>query len=152
MAELRDWDQDHPSLVICKRAGFGHGGIYKKYKKPKVSSVECFGLGPRVSWKMETLGSILLHEYTHWTKFIVPPMGAETKDYAYGPKGARDLDKVKAVYNADSYSWLANEYFWSTNCSKKFGDPQDTDGMDPNYDQYCKKPKPPMRRATLDLQ
>lgn len=62
MAELREWDTDNPKLVMCD-AGFGHGGIAKEYDG--VPSIDCEYMGERVSWKMDTMGSILLHEYTY---------------------------------------------------------------------------------------
>ncbi|KXG50519.1 uncharacterized protein PGRI_070100 [Penicillium griseofulvum] len=31
MPELREWNSDNPEIIICKKAGFGHGGIAKSY-------------------------------------------------------------------------------------------------------------------------
>lgn len=59
MAQLGSYDTDTPLLEVCPKAGFGHGGIGKD---PHM--VKCENLGDTVSWRMETLGSILLHEYT----------------------------------------------------------------------------------------
>ena len=59
MAQLAYYNTDSPLLEICPRAGFGHGGIGKDPR-----NVICENLGDTVSWRMETLGSILLHEYT----------------------------------------------------------------------------------------
>ena len=61
MAELRDWSTDNPKLVMCD-PGFGHGGIGKGYGS--VPSVDCGFIGDQVNWRMDTIGSILLHEYT----------------------------------------------------------------------------------------
>jgi len=102
MAELRDWNTDNPTIVLCNPAALGHGGIGKSYGS--VPAVQCDALDPRVSWKMETLGSILLHEYTHWLRLVTPPLSKETDDIAYGPSGVRALDKSQATDNADSYS------------------------------------------------
>lgn len=59
MAQLTFWDTPNPTLVICPTAGLGHGNVEKSS-----NPVTCDGLDPRVSFKMETLGSIFLHEYT----------------------------------------------------------------------------------------
>jgi hypothetical protein len=111
MAEIRDWDTDNPKLVVCAKCGFGHGGIAKGYSG--VKEVECGQLDSRVSWKMDTLGSILLHEYTHFLMLVSPPLDKEAEDESYGPTGVRALNKAKATNNADSYSWFANELLWT---------------------------------------
>jgi hypothetical protein len=61
MAELRDYDGTSPTIVMCD-AGFGHGGIGKGYGTVPV--IDCTYIGDRLNWKMDTMGSILLHEYT----------------------------------------------------------------------------------------
>ena len=142
MAELRDWNTDSPKIVVCDPAGFGHGGIGKGYGT--VTAVGCDSFDPRVSWKMETLGSILLHEYTHWPKLVAPPLSKETDDDAYGPYGVRQLDKNDATNNADSYSWFATENLWTIICQTDYQDPQPSDDQDPNCNgQVCKAPKSP---------
>ena len=60
MAQLARYATDTPLLEVCPVAGFGHGGIGKDPNK-----VICENLGDTVSWRMETLGSILLHGYTY---------------------------------------------------------------------------------------
>lgn len=132
MAELRDWDTDNPTIVLCDPAAFGHGGIGKGYGNGSVPAGECGFFDPRVSWKMETLGSILLHEYTHWLKLVSPPLSKETDDIAYGPTGVRAMDKSQATNNADSYSWFATETLWTVLCSTQYGDPTSADDDDPN--------------------
>lgn len=62
MAELRDWETDNPKLVLCD-AGLGHGGIGKGYDGAP-APVTCEFIGDRVNWRMDTIGSIFLHEYT----------------------------------------------------------------------------------------
>lgn len=61
MAELRDYDEDDPTLVMCP-GSFGHGGIGLGYDN--VQEINCDWIGDRVTWHMDTMGSILLHEYT----------------------------------------------------------------------------------------
>ncbi|KAI9667809.1 MAG: hypothetical protein M1821_000628 [Bathelium mastoideum] len=142
MAEMRDWSTDSPKVIVCDPAGFGHGGIGKSYET--VAAVSCGNFDPRVSWKMETLGSILLHEYTHWTKLMAPPLSKETDDDAYGPYGVRQMNKKDATNNADSYSWFATENLWTVICQTNYQDPQPSDDDDPNCDgQVCKAPKSP---------
>jgi len=136
MAELRDWETSNPKLIICAGPGFKHGGISDGYDG--VDAVVCDNLDDRVSWKMETLGSILLHEYTHFYNLVVPPLSKETDDPAYGPFGTRNMDKSDATNNADSYSWLANENLWTILCNKEFGDATEEDGQDPHcQDDVC---------------
>jgi hypothetical protein len=140
MAELRDWKTSSPKLVVCAGAGFGHGGIGKGYTD--VETVRCERFDDRVSWKMETLGSILLHEYTHFYNLVVPPLKKETDDVAYGPYDSRNMDKSQATNNADSYSWFAVENLWTVICNKEYGDPTPEDSIDPTCnDSVCKAPK-----------
>lgn len=69
---------------------------------------------------MYLLGSILLHEYVHWDWFLDDIHHGEIIDQVrgYGWEDARDLDKSKALYNADSYAWYATELFWSVPCDR----------------------------------
>ena len=53
---------------------------------------------------------------------VAPFLGSETDDLAYGPYNCRRMDKAKALHNADSYAWMALEYYWSTRCGMKFQD------------------------------
>ena len=88
---------------------------------------------------METLGSILLHEYTHWRKLVAPPLKTNTIDTKYGIFDVRGMDKSKATLNADSYSWYATENFFTGICAKSFQDPLEDDDDDPNCnDTACK--------------
>ncbi|KAI4265428.1 MAG: hypothetical protein L6R35_007112, partial [Caloplaca aegaea] len=64
---------------------------------------------PIVTRKMEFLGFIMLHEFTHIDLFN---HGTHIKDWAYGPLKVRNLRASKEtdkypVYNADSYAWFA---------------------------------------------
>jgi len=140
MAELRDWGTNNPKLVMCG-PGFGHGGINKGYNN--VPEINCAYIGDRVNWRMDTMGSILLHEYTHFKNLVSPPLSKETDDDEYGPTGVRGMNKNKATNNADSYSWFANEALWSVLCTKSYGDPiAPEDDDDPNCDGIvCKASK-----------
>jgi hypothetical protein len=88
----------------------------------------CGGLDLRVSRKMRTLGSNLLHEFTHASFLVMPPLIYVAKgmeDHEYGAHSCQALDKKKALYNADSYAWLAMEIFWSIACKRSFKNPTD---------------------------
>lgn len=140
MAELRDWSTPNPKLIVCAGPGFGHGGIGKGYTN--VDTVECGRFDDRVSWKTETLGSILLHEYIHFYNLVVPPLSKETDDPAYGVYDSRHMDKDEATNNADSYSWFATENLWTILCHKEYQDPTEQDAADPTCeDNVCKAKK-----------
>jgi hypothetical protein len=79
-AELREYNTDNPKIIICKKAGFSHGRIAKGYDG--VYEVLCENFDPYMSWKIETLGSIVLYEYTLYTNLIAPPLSKETDDPA----------------------------------------------------------------------
>jgi len=131
MAAMRDKDTDNPKIILCPKAGLGHGGIGTGFAG--ASTVGCSNFGSRVGWKMETLGSILVRQYTHWKKLMVPPLSKETGDLEYGPYGTRfDLNKSKAIDNADSYSWFATENLWTIICDKEYLPPRKSDGDDPH--------------------
>lgn len=66
-AALRDNEEDTPKLILCP-AAYNHGSINKAYNvgfnPPGPGLTSCDTIGDRVSYRMETLGAILLHEYT----------------------------------------------------------------------------------------
>lgn len=126
-AQVREEDPKSPNLVLCKSA-LKYGAIDHPFQG--VLDVNCNTLDPRVSFKMVTLGSILLHEYTHVMHLMKPVFKSmkvlketATTDKKYGPVEVKRLATSKtdrALTNADSYAWLANEIFWTTHCSKRF--------------------------------
>jgi hypothetical protein len=64
MGGTRNGDMDDPVMILCK-SGLAHGGINKGYDDMKgPSAVTCDTIGDRVTWKMDTLGAVILHEYT----------------------------------------------------------------------------------------
>jgi hypothetical protein len=88
----------------------------------------CGDLDLRVSRKMRTLGSILLHDFTHAGLLVMPPLAYDVEglqDHVYGAHSCQGLDKKLALYNADSYAWLAMEIFWSIACKRSFQNPID---------------------------
>nr|OQO27819.1 hypothetical protein B0A51_04654 [Rachicladosporium sp. CCFEE 5018] len=134
MAQLRDQpDLEHPIIILCDSA-FTHGGIGKGYGSIplfNVPAVACGNFDERVSWKMDTLGSTLLREYTHWARLVAPPLLTGTKDYGYGAWKCQGLNRVEAARNADSYSWVATEVLWTTICNKKYQLAIQKDDRDP---------------------
>lgn len=51
----------------------------------------------------------------------------------YGPIAAQNIATSSLPETvADSYTWFANEAFWSKECGKDFGRPQVGDDKDPN--------------------
>ena len=94
-----------------------------------------------VSYKMNSLGMTLLHEYTHYDAMLETIFGAPIIDQAdangepigYGPVQVRALDKKLAPFNADSYAYYASEVLWSIICVADFTDPSaGVDDADPN--------------------
>lgn len=144
IAELREWWTPNPQMVLCN-AAFTHGGIGKGYGLLPiwpfgVPAVACGNFDPEVSWKMDTLGATLLHEYTHYLNLVGPPGGAgplprETDDIAYGPYNVRNMDKTQATKNGDSYNWFATENLWTVICQKQYTDPAAPDSIDPGCGQ-----------------
>lgn len=74
----------------------------------------CGGIGPRVSFAMESVGSVLLHKYVHFGALVVPPLKKGPLDPAYGGYRVHALDKSIAIWNADSFSCFAMENYWSS--------------------------------------
>lgn len=135
LAQLRYEESGSPTLVICDIA-FKHGGIGKGYGiLPRVRAVECsnFANPAQVSWRMDTLGALILHEYTHYRLLVAPPLAKETTDeeYGYGSYNTRQLPKSLALYNADSYSWMATENLWNEICQVDYAAPDRSSDNDP---------------------
>jgi hypothetical protein len=68
MGITRDWIYKNPTVIICE-AGFRHGGINTPgtlagTADDTVKAITCESIGDRMTWRMWTLGSIILHEYT----------------------------------------------------------------------------------------
>ncbi|KAJ5885169.1 hypothetical protein N7495_009679 [Penicillium taxi] len=113
-----------PRLVIFPEA-FKKGGIDKPYSG--VSAVTCNSIGAAVSENMETLASVILHEYMHYKALVVPPLRSSPMDLenGYGPYNTRFvLPKNQAIHNADSFAWYALELYWTMKCGRYFQDPE----------------------------
>ncbi|MCJ1277988.1 hypothetical protein MMC21_005802 [Puttea exsequens] len=115
-AELKKFDEGEPNLVMTDDAF-----VYPDRDDNANACNEWAADG--MSQDMYLLGSVLLHEYTHWDWFLGSIHNGEIIDQpnGYGWEGARALDKSLAVYNADSYGWYATENFWTIICSHAGG-------------------------------
>jgi hypothetical protein len=77
---------------------------------------------------------------------LIDRLGRETGDtdqdggVVYGPLATQDIALEEfAEKIADSYAWFATEAFWSAECKKTYGRPQEDDDVDPNCgNQACK--------------
>lgn len=93
-----------------------------------VNNRQCSDVGYRVSRMMDTVGVILLHEYTHFGILVQPPMKGDMLDHAYFYYGSRQLllkEPKKAKFNADNYATFASELTWSRICKRDFEAPTD---------------------------
>ena len=145
---LDDPDGD-VDLVICPRA----------MALPNTQDKHCSGLSDHVDYTFLTLGSVMLHEYTHWPNLLRnalrlknPPVeriwdfkGPDPKN-GYGPYNVLQVrEKDDPTANADSFSWFATEAYWHQTCRpglEQYGpgvkdDPTcDTVGK-PDLGKYC---------------
>ena len=97
------------------------GGKGKEW--PGTAKRKCDNIGDRVSEYMLTLGTVMLHEYTHAPDLVQPPLDEETDDHAYSFYDSRNLRKDMAKNNADSYSLFAIELMWTLECNRDFAPP-----------------------------
>ena len=131
--QLREGDTDSPSLVVCPR-GFKHGSFLGKLW-PGVSDVTCDSIGPRVSWRMLTLGHFFVQQYTYYQKIewtALNALGGTTFDLAKGPIDVLNIDRYEARVDADSYAWFVTELAWTMQCGRYFESPMEGDDDDPN--------------------
>jgi hypothetical protein len=120
-----NYQSDYPSIIVCPY-GFGFGAIGGDGTGAPAVTCETVYVTPRVSWRMETLGQIVLHEYTHMRLIMSPiirnPFGLDhTIDIAYGFFNVRYIDRWQARQNADSYATMASEMWWKLTCEGRLG-------------------------------
>ena len=95
------------------------------YTSPlKYSSISCNDVGDTASTKMEFLGAIILHEWFHNDAIGKAAIGVHIEDVdglnGYGPVATRNMRNNRpndCIRNADSYTWLALEIFWTKHCN-----------------------------------
>ncbi|KAK3203665.1 hypothetical protein GRF29_106g255553 [Pseudopithomyces chartarum] len=136
------------AIVLCPRAFNKKGVTAIEGQDPQGPGSEnhyltCDAIGDNVSFRMNSLGMTLLHEYTHYNRMlesifnapIIDQEDASGNDIGYGPVQVRTLDKALAKLNADSYAYFASEALWSVLCQKDYGDPvSGQDDNDPDCD------------------
>lgn len=107
-AATREYDTEKPKTIQCTKS------FYKGSIEPGVGnapSVSCRDFYPRPSTWVETLGTILLHEYTHWDRLVMPSLTSRVVDHECHHGAVRTMPKSFATTMADSYGWLATEVF-----------------------------------------
>lgn len=132
-AQLRDGEKENPSLIVCPR-GFKHGSFVGKVW-PGVEDVTCDSIGPRVSWRMLTLGHFFVQQYTYFQKVegnALKALGGTTFNLAIGHIDVLNIDRYKARVNADSYAWFVTELAWTLHCGRYFEAAMAGDDLDPN--------------------
>lgn len=94
------------------------------------SSIDCDSLGTETSDAMDFLGATILHEWMHNPLLGAAATGNPITDYngqaGYGPDATLDLlqDNPDAcITNADSFTWLALEIYWSNECAATYQAP-----------------------------
>jgi hypothetical protein len=116
---------DRTQLILCPEF-FTYGTIEggKGKELPGADDRKCSNIGDRVSNYMLTLGSSLLHEYTHAPELVRPPLRKGTDDKAYLFYAARGIKNTNlATDNADNYSLFAIELEWTLWCGRDFAPP-----------------------------
>jgi hypothetical protein len=96
---------------------------------------------------MSTLGSNLLHEWTHIDALVGAALDSdhrfkegtddfldETGDRVYGCVDTQAVaDQDGALYVADNYAWFATEAYWSKQCKRSFQNPGSESDQDPLF-------------------
>ena len=149
LAYTNDGDTDHPYIVLCpaafkKKAVTTLNGAPNPADDPADAEhyLNCEDTDANsdghVSYRMNSLGATLLHEYTHYDKLTKSIFSASIidQDGGYGPVEVyNNLDKDLAKLNADSYVYYASEVLWSILCGADFEAPRPgVDDNDPDCD------------------
>ena len=160
LSYLNDNDANNPFLVLCPNAfqkkavtalnGADPEGDTTHYITcdELLSGGDFTGTGA-MSYKMNSLGQTLFHEYTHYDAMlnfiygapIIDQDDADGNPIGYGPVQVRSLDKALSPLNADSYAYYAAEVLWTTLCQADFADPvAGRDDADPSCnDEPCEE-------------
>ena len=95
-------------------------------RTPRYNQISCAALGDTMSTKMDFIGATIMHEWLHNDGIGKAALGFHIEDVdgeaGYGPLATRQMRTNKpdqCVENADSYTWLALEVFWTTLCLHK---------------------------------
>ncbi|KAI0880238.1 uncharacterized protein GGS22DRAFT_193446 [Annulohypoxylon maeteangense] len=94
-------------------------GAYKQ--TPKYNQIDCNGFDDTLNDNMDFLGATILHEWLHNDQIGQAATGTHITDVdgrdGYGPYNTRQMlinQPSQCVNNADSYTWLALEVFWTS--------------------------------------
>jgi hypothetical protein len=110
-------------LILCPNL-FDYGTIEGGKVWPHAKKRKCSNIGDRVSRYMLTLGSVMLHEYTHASELVQPPLEGPVIDHVYSFYKSRNLkDKELAKSNADNYASFAIELAWTLSYDRDFAPP-----------------------------
>ena len=126
-----DPGQHRVQIILCPPFfiyGTIQGGPNREW--PGIPTAKCSNIAYRASHKMDTLGSFLLHEYTHVDEIVQPLLCEHVGDYEYGYYDTRELALTEpelTKHNADSYASFAAELTWSKVCNRDFEDPIEND-------------------------
>ncbi|KAL8945831.1 MAG: hypothetical protein Q9222_007686 [Ikaeria aurantiellina] len=114
-------------ITICD---FGWNVLFKRLRR----DIECSDIGPKVNYKMQFLGGIMLHEILHfnnvgniaWNLVLGPDQVIDDQpgnfpcfNKAYGPYEATSLrqrDPNAAKINNENYVWYALQTYWLVQC------------------------------------
>ena len=154
LAYTNDGDTEKPYIVLCpnafkKKAVTSLKGAENPADNPNDAAhyIQCLDFeadGGHVSYKMNSLGATLLHEYTHDDNLVKSIFSASIIDQTdgYGPVNVYNkLDKGLAKLNADSYIYYASEVLWSELCGNTFQAPRALiDDSDPDCGGSTCKP------------
>ena len=128
-----DPGQHRVQIILCPpffKCGTFQGGPNREW--PGIHTPECSNIAYRVSEKMDTLGSLLLHEDTHVDDIVQPPLSEHVRDDEYGYYDSRNLaltEPDEAMHNSDSYASFAAELTWSKLCNRDFAEPVEEDRL-----------------------
>ena len=138
-----DRGQHRVQIILCPpffEQGTFNGGPNREW--PGILTPKCSNIAYRVPPKMNTLGSPLLHEYTHVDELVQPLLCERVEDHEYGYYDTRELALTEpdiTKHNANSYAAFATELTWSKLCDRDFEAPLE--------DDHAKLPAPGTRKA-----
>ncbi|OAF99062.1 uncharacterized protein CC84DRAFT_1191530 [Paraphaeosphaeria sporulosa] len=155
LAYSNDEDTENPYIVLCPNS-FKKKAVTALPSKDiddedaldfyTVCAKDGGDLGDTVSYRMNTLGMTLLHEYMHMDSMIKASFGSivdnPNGNDGYGPVNVYDkIPKDQARLNADSYAYYASHVLWTALCQQDFGAPRPgTDDQDPDCGATVCKP------------
>ncbi|KAI0470526.1 hypothetical protein GGR56DRAFT_678416 [Xylariaceae sp. FL0804] len=134
------WTLPWPDDYVTDEQPLGSSYTYfcpEAYQQtPKYTSIDCTAFSDTLNDGLDFLGATILHEWLHNDSVGKAVTGTHITDEdgenGYGPYNTRQMlinSPSKCKTNADSYTWLALEVFWTTrqcftgNGATRFKDP-----------------------------